>query len=136
MFAKIETKGATHIVIHIPHEGSEKALPALARMLEQNAVFIKENYNSHELVTPETSILLGKRVEFERDGEHIVVSESSAVVDETFVNATPLVLASNAAAKEKARQENTRLQNEIRVLRDQIAAANETISQLTQDDEK
>lgn len=44
MFAVIETNGATHIAIHVPHQGAEKSLPALARMLEENATFIRTGY--------------------------------------------------------------------------------------------
>jgi len=48
MFAQIQTNGATHIIIHIPHEGSEKSLPQLAAMLEQNAVFIQDGYSMYD----------------------------------------------------------------------------------------
>ncbi|MFM1799063.1 MAG: hypothetical protein RLZZ117_1341, partial [Cyanobacteriota bacterium] len=34
MFALIETNGATHIAIHIPHDGADKSIPALVGMLE------------------------------------------------------------------------------------------------------
>lgn len=33
MFVTIENKGATHIAIYVPHEGSEKSLPMIACML-------------------------------------------------------------------------------------------------------
>ncbi len=58
MFALIETKGASHIAINIPHESADKTIPALAGMLESNAVFICMGYNTLETRVPEVSIQL------------------------------------------------------------------------------
>jgi hypothetical protein len=56
MFALIDTKNATHIAINIPLEGADKTIPALAGMLESNAVFIRKEWRSVATVEPEMSI--------------------------------------------------------------------------------
>jgi hypothetical protein len=121
MFVSIDTKGANHIVIHIPHEGADKSLPAIARMLEQNAVFIQKGWSSAALVKPEMSIVLGDKFEVEKDGdEPIVVKESTAVLPDDFVAATPDVFVSNAKAAKKAAEDSQRLRTEVSHLKDQI----------------
>lgn len=129
MFAIINTKGANHIAIHIPHQGAEKTLPALAAMLEQNATFIQKGWREMTVVKPEMSISLGHSFNLEGDSEtpDIVVAESGAVIGDDFVTYTPEVRASYAkviAAKNKeieqlkaerdmAKTERDRLQQRI-----------------------
>lgn len=121
MFAAIETKGASHIIIHIPHEGSEKSLPALARLLEQNATFIHVGYREVEIRKPEMSIVLGDQYLIEGSDETIAVKTSEAVIAGDFVNATPDVLVSNRKAREKAEAEQQRLRTELSFTKDKLA---------------
>lgn len=130
MYATIKTNGATSIIIHIPHEGSEKSLPALARMLEQNAVFIREGYQEFTTVKPEMTITLGAEVRVENSDTVIAVTENGHVLDETFVNATPEVFASNAKAQKKAQEDWHRLYREKQVLQDQLEALKQKIADL------
>lgn len=133
MFVSIDTKGANHIVIHIPHEGADKSLPAIARMLEQNAVFINKGWNSASLVKPEMSIVLGDKFEVEKDGdEPIVVKESTAVLPSDFVAATPDVFVSNAKAAKKAAEDSQRLRTEVSHLNHQIESLKAQLQALTE----
>lgn len=122
MFAQIKTNGATDIIIHIPHEGAEKSLPALAAMLEQNAVFIQDGYNEHKIVKPEMSILLGDRVNLRCREDDVVVKveDSGAILDESFIIATPQVFASNAASIKKKDEELTRLRTELSFVKSEL----------------
>ena len=132
MFVSIDTKGANHIVIHIPHEGADKSLPAIARMLEQNAVFIQKSWNSASLVKPEMSIVLGDKFEMDKDGdEQIVVKESTAVLPADFVAATPDVFVSNAKAAKKATEDSQRLRTEVSHLKDQIESLKAQLQELS-----
>lgn len=133
MFATIKTNGATSIVIHIPHDGADKSLPSLARMLEQNAVFIREGYQELTTVKPEMTITLGTEVQISHNDTVIAVAESGHVLDETFVNATPEVLASNAKAQAKAQEEWHRMYREKQVLQDQLEALKQKIAELEQE---
>ena len=131
MFATIKTNNATSIIIHIPHEGADKSLPALlARMLEQNAVFIREGYQEFTTVKPEMTITLGTEVQVVNSDTVIAVTESGHVLDETFVNATPEVFASNAKAQKKALEDWQRLYREKLVLQDQLEALKQKIADL------
>ena len=133
MFVSIDTKGANHIVIHIPHEGAEKSLPAIARMLEQNAVFIQKGWDTASLCKPEMSIVLGDKFELDRDGEEpIIVKESSAVLPPDFVQATPEVFTSNAKARQQAADESQRLRAEVTHLTNQIAALKSQLAELSE----
>ena len=132
MFAIIKTNGANEIAIHIPHQGAEKTLPALAAMLEQNAVFIRKDWRNAELVKPEMTISLGNAFSLEGDSEtpDIVVAESSAVIGDDFVNFTPDIKASYTkviagkdkeierlkAERDMAKTERDRLQDRINEL--------------------
>jgi hypothetical protein len=116
MFALIDTKGANHIAIHIPPEGADKTLPALAAMLEQNAVFINKSFGSVETVTPAMSIQLGNKVEFESYGQELAVtyiSGSDRVLDESFVLATPEVYVSYKKTLKQKDTEIERLRTEL-----------------------
>lgn len=131
MFVAIETNGASHIVIHVPHEGSEKSLPALARMLEQNATFIQSNYSSTAIVKPSMSITLSDTFKKESHEDVIAIKESGAVIDETFVNATPEVMVSNAKALKREKDENQRLRTELSFTKQQLETARGQVEALT-----
>ena len=133
MFVSIDTQGANHIVIHIPHEGADKTLPAIARMLEQNAVFIKKDWHTASLATPEMSIVLGDKFEFDKEGdEPIIVKESTAVLPADFVAATPDVFTSNAKTKQKADAENQRLRTEVTHLKDQLEGLKAQLAEMSE----
>lgn len=132
MFAAIETNGASHIVIHIPHEGSEKSLPALARLLETNATFIRSDYSDISLVKPSMTISLSDVFTNERSDVVIAIKDSSAVLGDEFVNATPDVMTSNAKALKKAKEENDRLSTEVRFLKSQLEQTTAQVRALTE----
>lgn len=135
MFATIETKGATQIVIHIPHEGADKSLPALARLLEQNAVFVKAGWHEFTTVKPEMNITLGNIHRFDGAEGELLIAESGAVIGEDFAIAAPGVFVSNAAVLKKEREEISRLRSELDHTRNQLARANEQIKALTEVEE-
>lgn len=131
MFVTIETKGATHIAIYVPHEGSEKSLPALARMLEQNAVFINAGYNEAKTVTPTMNITLGDKFQLEGyNHDAIAVAESGFVLADDFVSATPQVFVSNAEFRKKADAEQTRLRSENSYLKSEIDSLKAKLQEL------
>lgn len=137
MFAIIETKGATHIAIHVPHEGAEKSLPMLVRMLEQNAKFIQVSYNEAKPVTPEMSVKLGSSFVIEGyNHDPIMVADCDAILTEDFVRATPEVLTSNAASKKKAEEEQARMRAEITYLKSEIDRQRAQIEALTAVDQQ
>lgn len=135
MFATIETKGATQIVIHIPHEGADKSLPALARLLEQNAVFVKAGWHEFTTVKPEMNITLGNAHRIDGAEGELLIEASGAVIGEDFEIAAPGVFVSNAAALKKEREEISRLRSELDHTRNQLARANEQIKALTEVEE-
>lgn len=132
MFAVIDTNGANRIVIHIPSEGSERSLPALARMLEQNAVFINAGYHESKTVSPSMTITLGAEYRIEESRGELLVSapDSPAVIDEHFVNLTPEVLVSNAKALAQRDEQISRQRTEIDHLKVQLKAAQETLDEV------
>lgn len=135
MFALIETNGATHIAIHIPKDGADKSLPALAAMLEGNATFINNGWRNTEIVRPKMSITLGDTHTFDSDetGE-LTIAASSEVIGEDFVIAVPEVLISNRKAIEKKSAEIDRLRQELQNVRYQLDAANSRLTELTTDE--
>lgn len=136
MFALINTNGASHIAIHIPHQGSEKSLPALAAMLEQNATFLKLGYYECTTVQPEMEIRLGSTVKQESDKGDVVIAESGAVIDASWVAASPQVFLDNSAAMKKREDEASRLRNEISFLRSERDRLQEQVNSLLESDEQ
>lgn len=128
MFAIIETNGANHIAIHIPKEGADKSLPALAAMLENNATFINKGWREINIVTPKMSITLGDKFETESDdaGE-LLIKASSDVINEDFVIAKPESFISNKKALAKKQEEIDRLRSELQSVKYQLDAANARI---------
>lgn len=123
MFALIDTKNATHIAIHVPHEGADKTLPALLGMLENNAVFVKKNWHTFETCTSETTITLGSKIVMEGQEAElaIVVPSSDHVLDASFLPVTPDVLISNKNAIDKKDSEIARLRTELAHVKQQCA---------------
>lgn len=137
MFATIETKGATHIAIYVPHEGSEKSLPALARMLEQNAVFINVGYQEAKTVQASMSITLGEKFMVEGYAhDPIAVASSHCVLSDDFVHASPGVFTSNAAYKKKSEEEQARLRNENNYLKSEIESLKSQLKALAESDQE
>jgi len=125
MFALIDTKNSTHIVINIPLEGAEKTIPALVGMLENNTKFISKTWSEIEVRNPEMSIQLGDRVSFEaRESEVIILDPGSTnVIDDSFVLAEPSVLVSNKKAMESKDAEIARLRTELAHVKQQLQDA-------------
>jgi hypothetical protein len=119
MFALIETKQATHIAIHIPHDGSDKSLPALAAMLEQNAVFVRNGYQTLEVVNPNMTIHLKDTIELSgRESElAIVVPASKRTLGDDFVIATSEAYFSNKKTLEQRDETISKLTSEVAFLR-------------------
>lgn len=130
MFAIIETNGANHIAIHIPNEGADKSLPALAAMLEHNATFINKGWREIGVVTPKMSIILGDKFETESDdaGE-LLIKASDDVISEDFVIATPEAFISNKKAIAEKQKEIDRLRSELQSVKYQLDAANARLSE-------
>ena len=130
MFAVIDTNGANQIVIHVPHEGADKTLPALARMLEQNATFVRTGYSDMAVVKPSMSITLGSVFTIKNSDEEVAVAECGSVISDDFVNATPEVFVSNAQARKKASDEAQRLRTELTYTKDELARVREQLAAL------
>lgn len=121
MFAKIKTEGATHILIHVPGDAAAKSLPALAAMLEENAVFIRDGYSKYDIVEPKMEIVLGNKVTLESyEGEALTVAAGGSVIDDGFEIATPDVLASNRKGIEKKNAEIAKLRAELAFVKSQL----------------
>lgn len=135
MFATIKTNGATHIAIHVPHEGAEKTLPALAALLEQNAVFIMKGYQELKTVKPEMGIVLGDEFRTEEYGVELLVTvpDRRAVINPDFTPASPEVFASNSAALKKKDEELGKLRTEISFLKSQLESANAALASLREE---
>lgn len=119
MFATIETNGATHIAIHIPHAGAEKSLPALAAMLEQNAVFIRQGYQQLDTVKPKMAITLGDSFSCENYEVVIAVTASTAAPSPEFVPATPAVFVDVSKLRKAKDDEISRLRTELTYVKQQ-----------------
>jgi hypothetical protein len=130
MFALIETKNATHIAIHIPHEGADKTIPALVGMLENNAVFISKGYSTLETRVPEMSIQLGDKIMLENSETEMVICTpgSASVLDDSFVNEAPEVKISSQKAIKKKDDEIARLRTELAHTKQQLADLQERIN--------
>ena len=129
MFALIKTNGATEIAIHIPHQGAEKTLPALAAMLEQNATFINRGYYEANVVKPEMQIVLGNTYIIDGEKPTIEIAASGSVIGEDFVLDSPEVRISFKKAMESKDKDIERLRAELSMakmerdrLQDQINA--------------
>lgn len=112
MFAVIETNGANAIVIAIDPENAAQAMPALARMLESNAVFVQSGWSENKVVEPRITFQLGHEFTLEgRDAPSIsVATGAQPVIGEEFTPYTPEVYTS--AKKQLATRDD-----EIRKLR-------------------
>jgi len=113
MFALIKTNGATEIAIHIPHQGAEKTLPALAAMLEQNATFIDRGYYEANVVKPEMQIVLGNTYIMDGEKPTIEIAASGSVIGEDFVLDSPEVRVSFKKAIDGKDKEIERLRAEL-----------------------
>lgn len=125
MFALIDTKGATHIAIHIPREGADKSLPALVGMLEHNAVFIKSRCSTIETCEPSTSIRLGDLVKIGNNDSDVAIKvpKSNEIIGESFVLYSPEVLISFKRVLTKKDEEITRLRTELAHVKQQLEDA-------------
>lgn len=132
MFALIQTNGATHIAINVPHENSEKTLPALFSMLENNMTFINKGYSEIKTVTPEMSFVLGNKVIEKNYDVELIISESSCVIDENWVTATPQVFLDNSALIKKKDAEISKLRSEITYLTNEIESLKAKLSELAE----
>lgn len=135
MFAVIETKGANHIIINIPHEGSEASLPALARMLEQNAVFVNVAWREMSVTKPAMSIVLGDNYQIDGHDELLAVAKSGAVLPDDFVNATPEVFVSNAKQRKRHEDEEARLRAELTYTKNELDRIKAQLAELTAEQE-
>jgi hypothetical protein len=123
MFALIETKNATHIAIHIPHEGADRTIPALVGMLENNAFLISKGYGTLVARVPEMSIQFGDTIMLENSETEMVICTpgSASVLDDSFVNEAPEVRISSQKAIKKKDDEIARLRTELAHIKQQLA---------------
>ena len=123
MFALIETNHATHIAIHIPHDGADKSLPALAAVLEMNAVFVKKGYSELIEVKPKMTIELGNEITItDRDAEiSIQIPANSHCLDDSFVLANAEAYISNKKAIDQRDERIGKLCEEIAFLKGSLA---------------
>ncbi len=137
MFALIEIQGATHVAIHVPNLGSDKTLPALAGMLEHNAVFIKQGYNTLETCKPKMSIILGDQYFIEgREAElAVVIPESGCILGEDFVLESPEVKISKQKAIDRRDAEIKRLRTELEHTKQQLQDLQDKINAAAETDE-
>jgi hypothetical protein len=137
MFALINTKGANHIAIHIPHEGADRTIPALVGMLEQNAVFINKGYCGIETTKPEMSIQLGNRITLENSDEELAVVAPGqvAILDESFVHDTPEVRLSYRKGIKRKDIEIQRLLTELAHVKQQLTDLQDRINSAADGDE-
>lgn len=105
-------------------------------MLEQNAVFIKRDWRSAEVVKPEMTISLGNTysVGGDSDTPDIVVAESSAVIAEDFVNWTPEVKASYTKVLASKDKEIERLKAELSMVKMDKDRLQEQINAMASED--
>jgi hypothetical protein len=121
MYALIETKNATHIAIHIPAERANESLPAIARMLETNAVFIKKSWREMETVKASMTIVLGDTYDVDdNEGEALKIISSNDVIGDEFVAESPEVFRSNKAYRDKKEAELKEKCREIDSLKLQV----------------
>lgn len=121
MYALIETKNATHIAIHIPAERANESLPAIARMLETNTVFIKKSWREMETVKASMTIVLGDTYDIDdNDGEVLKIISSNDVIGDEFVAESPDVYRSNKAYRDKKEAELKEKSREIDSLKLQV----------------
>ena len=119
MFALIQTNRATHIAIHIPHNGSDLSLPALAAMLEMNAVFIYEGYMELQQVKPKMTIELSDEITITgKDAEiSIQIPANSHCLDDSFILATAEAYISNKKAIDQRDERIKKLIEEVAFLK-------------------
>jgi hypothetical protein len=131
MFALIETNQATHIAIHIPHDGADKSLPALAAMLEQNAVFIRSNYLETIKVKPNMTIHLKDTVEIcgKEIEVAIVVPASRQTLGDDFVLATSEAYISNKKTLEQRDEKISKLTSEVAFLKASLERLQATLDE-------
>lgn len=136
MFALIETKNATHIAIHIPADKAAASLPALANMLENNAVFIQQSYREAAVVSPGMSIVLGNTYSMpNNDGEAIVIGVCEHLIADEFVIDTPEVFRSNKEYRAKKEAELTNMRREVDSLRLQVERLTAALTAATNPEE-
>lgn len=133
MFVKIETKGATHILINIP-SGRYDSLAQLSAMLENSAVFINDGWGGLEIVKPEMTAVLSDRYTHRSNEGDVVMMTGQSAIDEGFVVASPEVLISNKEAMKKKQAEVTRLLTEVNYLKGEVARLTEQLA--TSNDDK
>jgi len=137
MFILINTNDATHIAINVPHENSEKTLPALAAMFEENAVFINKGWREIKTVSPSMSVVLGENVVVGDDVEmNVTIPKSNHVMADGFVPETPEVHVNYSKMLKQKDDEITRLRNETNFAKDELARLKTAIDAMKVDDEQ
>jgi len=122
MFALIKTNGATHIAISIPLEGADKTIPALVGMLENNATFVNQGYNTIRTVEPQMSIELKDSISMANsDEELLIIKKNNYIISEPFFEIdSPAVLISNKKGIERRDSEIKRLNTELAHVKQQL----------------
>ena len=132
MLLNIKTNNATNIVINLP---SDKIayVQNVVDLFEQNAVFVNDNYNNHDIIKPSFDITLGNTVVFDKGyGEptELAIASDKTVVIEDFEVATPEVLTSNKKAVESLKAKLKKQEDENKCLQMTIDKLNERIEEM------
>ena len=131
MFVTIETKGATHVAIYVPHSAAEKSLPAIAAMLENNATFICRNYHDQSIVVPVMGITLGDSITFDNNETPITVAANGAVIADDFELASPEIFTSNKAAIRRKDDDIAKLRTELAFVKSELATVRDALAALS-----
>jgi len=129
MYALIETNDATHIAIHIPAERANESLPAIARMLENNATFIHQSWRELKIVQAGMTINLGNSFDIkDNEGESLLINSGDDVIGDEFLPESPEVYRSNKAYREKKESEIATQKREIDSLKLQVEKLQASLS--------
>lgn len=132
MFALIDLKDANYMAIHIPAEGADKAIPALAKMLETNAVFVRKNWNDINVTKVNMSIVIGNQLEFDNHDFQMLIKEVDFTFPEGFNFLAPEVLISCKKALEEKEAKIKKLNTEIEYLKSNSESVLEKYEELGQ----
>lgn len=136
MFMNIATKGATNILVYIPHEAAPESLPAITRMFEENATFVEHGWQESKVVQPEITIHLGDSYTMEGNDRpdlvfrpDLVLPPSESVLCKKFQHATPEVMIETKKILDRLRQDLNMRNDKIRVLEAELRQLQERLDE-------
>lgn len=142
MFMKINTKEASEIYIAIPTDKVQYAQDMI-RVFENNAVFLKNNYYSVDIVKPTITLELGNEIDLKKDNDSsyssttipdFLIRVDGKDVVEHYEEATPEVLVSMKKALEHAKKLLDKEKDKVKCLESKIESLQEEIDSNNQED--